>query len=1108
MKKLFSSISKIDILLILFLSLTPLLWFKGNFLIVGHDNVFPLIPTEFLNGRLFTWIDQGFGQPQNLIIGTIAIHLIDAIPYLFGLGIQKTEEIVYIFWFFAMGLSIYTLASVINRESRVFKLTATVLYLFNFFILQGWWIGERTKFSAYCALPLVIAVFIKVYRKELGVVKGAIINSLILLIFNGGGLYGTALFGGYFLSLGVFVLFFSALSFFRKEKGVIQRFLSLIALSSVGYILVNAYFILPTIPTIYKQYISGVQAVGGASGLVDWASEISAYASYSNIFRLQGIPEWYDNRFHPFAAYFQHNQLLVLGSFIWPILAFLPIFLYKFRQKTENTLYFFLLYLLSVVFVAGTHPPLGFIYTFFIQHVPGFIIFRSPYYKFAPALFLASSFLIAYSIDFLRGKTKQVVFVLFMLFVLVYHFPFFTVNIFSFRPGFSTRNEIPSYIFEFGKWLNKEKPDDGRILILPPNDPNLRYGTYNWGYLSYQSITTLLSNKSVVINNDRIGKEEEILLKDLYQAIGNNNRFLSDKLFSILGIKYVLIQNDKTLNSPFFPSKDSYKKFIASDSELVRTFGKWEIYRLSLNSGSMFTIANAVNVLYGKVDDFNTYLSQSPSLSVALKSDIERNDKIPISQFYIPDCINCPNDKNRPPISFSDTTILPGSPFYPLVLLKEKLTSAKDPKGKVYDDIGLSLKRINEVREVGLRDGTINDSILKQLEDLFNKTTSDFNKLLNIEDKIQLADDLDYYMRSERAYILKVENSLNPGNPVTLDFAKVDRLISVFLRSIDTYIYKLDPANNRLYKFTVDGNTQSEILLGKSGLNAVLNEGSTVRMDLDGKLLKEIKLNSAYLSSPWISFGRNTITKGVHYISLSFPKSPNLATALKPGAVDFSIYDQNNCFISKINNYTDRRLYKVTLDYKNDFTIDLLFYIWEQKGNSKKLVNLARLSPAITNQEYYQYERAPGDSSELWVGLCSGGLNSEVITSKINLNAEEILFPAIIVSPAVKQNPLIEEIEYKRKSPTEYSIFVPKHNGKIILTFLNHFDPEWKLSSFENTHFKNQMYANSWILDKGGDTTLTLEYTPQRFFIAGVAVSSISIFLGLMCLARKKSKNS
>ena len=70
-----------DLLFIFFLSLTPLLWFRKNEVIVGHDNVFALNPIIFLAGRLSTWVEHGFGQGQDLIMGTAMIHLIDAIPY-------------------------------------------------------------------------------------------------------------------------------------------------------------------------------------------------------------------------------------------------------------------------------------------------------------------------------------------------------------------------------------------------------------------------------------------------------------------------------------------------------------------------------------------------------------------------------------------------------------------------------------------------------------------------------------------------------------------------------------------------------------------------------------------------------------------------------------------------------------------------------------------------------------------------------------------------------------------------------------------------------------------------------------------------------------------
>src|SRR5438045_909872 len=112
--------NKFDLLVLLIISLTPLLWFHAGSIMVGHDNVFPLDPKTFLAGRLFTWIGFNLGQGQALIMGTIPIHFIDAFPSYLGLSLGITQRIVWVYWFFLMGLSMYILAWTINKESSVF----------------------------------------------------------------------------------------------------------------------------------------------------------------------------------------------------------------------------------------------------------------------------------------------------------------------------------------------------------------------------------------------------------------------------------------------------------------------------------------------------------------------------------------------------------------------------------------------------------------------------------------------------------------------------------------------------------------------------------------------------------------------------------------------------------------------------------------------------------------------------------------------------------------------------------------------------------------------------------------------------------------------------
>src|SRR5258706_8488526 len=145
MKKIFQNEFLLGVLIFLFLSLTPLLWFKGSQVIIGHDNVYPLNFPEFLRDRLFTWSENhGLGYDQSSGMGSVILHIIDIFPGLFGLSVQSTEKIVYCFWFFAMLFSTYVFCWKIEKwgyvKSKYIKYILPVFYTFNFYTLEGWWI--------------------------------------------------------------------------------------------------------------------------------------------------------------------------------------------------------------------------------------------------------------------------------------------------------------------------------------------------------------------------------------------------------------------------------------------------------------------------------------------------------------------------------------------------------------------------------------------------------------------------------------------------------------------------------------------------------------------------------------------------------------------------------------------------------------------------------------------------------------------------------------------------------------------------------------------------------------------------------------------------------
>lgn len=1118
MKNLFKKKFLLDICFIFLLSLTPLLWFKEGTIIVGHDNVFALDPLTFLHGRLTTWVEHGFGQNQTLIMGTIPIHLIDAIPYMLGFSLQATQKIVYVFWFFMIGFSMYLFARAVNKESRIFQIVAVLLYQFNFFILQGWWIGERTKFSAYIAFPLSLLVFYKVYRSEYSLLKAVLLNSLIFFIFNAGGLYGIPLYGGFFITISVFVLFFSLLSIIRKQYVIVKNLLLLTILTIFGYLAVNSYFILPATSQIVEQYGKEVGQQGGIAGLISWASEISANTSIVNLLRLQGIAEWYDNREHPYARYFLNNPFLIGISFLWALLTFLSLLFVKKKEKVEIVLFLFIVYLIGILFAGGTHRPLGFIYSFLLETIPAFVIFRTPYFKFAPALFFATSILIAFTIDSLQGRFKKITFVILVLVVLIYHFPFFTVDFFTWRKGFSTRLEIPTYVYQFGQWLNNEKTDDARVAVLPPNSTALDYSKYTWGFLSYQSIATLLSNNSVVVNNDRVNSEEKELLLSFYQAISSKNELLTKQLALILRIKYIVLQEDAIADQDSIITGNAhiYKDILEGYFKfpVVKKIDKWTVYNISDDVYAKYFYVDGIDMLSGSVSDIVGYNNFSEGTNIVAKSsDTPSNLQIPHNTIYVPKCLNCPS-RLKPFIRFPDSNILPDSPLYPLVLLNEDAKLHKDDtKSLIYDYLGISLKRAGELKEMLIIDKEVTEDFVGSYTKIFQEINRNFNKLESYENKLQVAEDLTLYMDAERTYLEDTIGIYVSGDYLIGVLGTIFQGMASVLTTTDPYVLKLDKTNNRIYEVTPDNRSNYFLYLDQEKLQSVLYDRSRVTVTIDDAARQDIILEATQSASKWLFFDKIRLTDGTKQIHLSFSELPNVLSELKEEINEFTLGRNTRCFVGGIKNFDPKKIYIIDVEYQNDFSNDLHFYLWEYKNNEKHLLNVSKLRAGVFIEKFDYLVKSPFDTQSVHMALCSRSLTEDILRSKINAKIHEVIYPSFLVLPEAKQQYNITPVTYRKLSPTKYVVSLPNSKRNGVLAFMERYDEGWTLSGQNKGHFRLNGYGNGWIIDKDSKGELIIEYKPQRVFQIGASISLFSVagiltFFGLHLLRRKKTYES
>lgn len=590
-----------EIALILLIGLTPLLWFKmDNKIVIGHDAGYPLDPVSWTENRVYTWNESvNWGNDNSMALGTITIHAPEYLLAKAGLNTQVSQRLVFVYWASLIALSMYLLTSYITKSDkryRVFRIMSSFLYLINFFVLQAWFIAERTKFSILIAIPLVLLFLFRAVKK-----KNWLLNSgmaaFCLTIFNGGGSAFT-LYGGLFLIL--LVLFMSLISFFKSKPVKVAKIFLTFALF---FLIFNLYWIAPQIYFSWNNYNNALNEFGGLEATIGWAKEISSNSSITNVIRLQGIPDWYNKDYHPYANTLFQNTFFQIISLIIPILAFLPLYLYRKNKEFKAFSKFLtILAVVSILFTTGMHMPFGIIYEFLLRYIPFFTTYRTPFYKFGYALWFAYSLLIALTLNYFsntnlltidltyRVKTRiskttipwrTITLIMTLIILVSYTSPYFSSKIFNWDESYTTRLSPPEYIYKYQDWAEKTQLK-GTTLILPKLDESSLVDKYNWGYYSIQPLPSILSDKSILTNSLNLSatEDEKTILESIYLSLEKDiNMF--EKLVQLYNIDSILFRKD-------ISDYNSAKKMSLEDIELKlknlsifiekENWGEWILY--------------------------------------------------------------------------------------------------------------------------------------------------------------------------------------------------------------------------------------------------------------------------------------------------------------------------------------------------------------------------------------------------------------------------------------------------------------------------------------------------------------------------------------------------
>lgn len=588
----------LSILSLILLSLTPVVWFwgRGQYIINGVDTNFPMNPQLWFLRRFFVWNDNvNAGLDFSSSVSGMFFHLIQFIPYKLGFDLHTTQILSLVFWFSMIVLGSYILARLIVPKLWLLQILFVCLYSFNIYMFNTWENIKVANLSLVATIPFVIAILVMLKNKQITRITAALSSSLIAIVFSGSGINPAYFFCLYLI---ISILLLSELLTTKGLNNFKEVFLNYLTVCLVIF-MVNLFWFLPTVNFILGN-ISTFNSIDKL-GFTNWVDSLSENTSILNVLRLQGAWDWYafdastyEPLYIPYAINYFNKLPFVLFSFLIPSLVLVS---FSFMSKENRYLYlaFGLMVITGVFLGAGTHLPSGTVYRWFINYVPFFSIFRSPWYIFTPMVTLAYASLVSllfYGIyKKVHGKnsvaTKLIPVAVIILIIgnLVYSYPLVLGKIFRFERNDSFFVKFPDYTFEAQKWLNGQPSH--RVIGYPDDEIE----RFTWGYRGIESILTLFSNKETLfspLNMPDSGLSQ--LIKEFYWHLKRNEVQAAFAIGSKMDLGLILEKGDQESLSSALP--ESVKRLPNN------RFDKWTFYQIS-DQYLTPKIYSAENIFFG-----------------------------------------------------------------------------------------------------------------------------------------------------------------------------------------------------------------------------------------------------------------------------------------------------------------------------------------------------------------------------------------------------------------------------------------------------------------------------------------------------------------------------
>jgi hypothetical protein len=600
---------RIEILIIVLfflLSLRVINWFEYPYIMATGDLRPPLVQEAFNKRVAYTWDETDFGmpsvyQPRVLIPSYFFITVFQNL----GMGLFSSQLITVFLMYFLASILMYVYVKQLTNGDKIAGLFAAVFLTSNIYLISD---REQTAIgfidTILMILPFLVTFTEGIRRKSYAILT--LSGLMFVLSYGAFPNYRTTFFCSVAAILTLLFLYVNNglnthvgknenSGFFKVSLNLdlMRSYLKYLVVSVVAVLLASIWIeviVAADFPNLILSY-----------GQMTSTIPVLRYVQSYDILRLIGKWGFYTGAFGkpyvPYADAYLHNPLLIMLSYLPPLLAFSSVLMPKSRKLV---IYFSVIAFLSLILVSAAIPEL---YSAFVSYFPLMIAFReSAQWLFFTILCYSILIGIVSSILYNKFRKKVLQIIVLGLSVLILissSYPLVTGDV--------TRNWLETSIkgsFFPNSYAELDNTLSSKYwtLLLPQRYTYVDYNFTN-GPLSCGNPYPLIFSKPIVsgLGTDYMSPANLDLIDKIYELIQakvDGSEGVA-KFLGMLGVEHLVLEKDL-----MFGNASSVNELELEQDKGLMLMKEWDEFALLNNTHALEKLCIAYNVLgYSTLDD-------------------------------------------------------------------------------------------------------------------------------------------------------------------------------------------------------------------------------------------------------------------------------------------------------------------------------------------------------------------------------------------------------------------------------------------------------------------------------------------------------------------------